>query len=137
LPVEDQAHLRGLGELKRAARLHRSQDRLLTAAPQSRFLLQALAERGGNLGSAVAALGRLLDHYGAAEVDAAIAAVLGEGLPHAGAVRQVLERWRHERGLAPPVAIDLQDRPELRNLSVRPHDLAAYDRLTTKENSHD
>lgn len=131
--VEDPAHIQRLVEYKHHAHEHRSQDRLLTAVPQARALLDRLADRGGNLGSAVAALCRLLDHYGAAEVQVGVATALAQDLPHAGAVRQTLERRRHERGLPPPVAVVLPDKPELRDLHVQPHALANYDHLTKKE----
>ena len=62
--IEDPAHIRRLSEDKHQAHLHRSQDRLLRAVPQARDLLVGLGQRGQNLGSAVAALLRLLDHYG-------------------------------------------------------------------------
>lgn len=136
--VENPEHLQRLVEQKQGARLHRSQDRVLTAVPKSAELLNHLAERGGNLGSAVSALGRLLDHYGAADVDRAVAEALAQDVPHVGAVRQILERRQHERGLPPPIAVMLPaDKPELRDLHVRPHDLARYDQLSLKKEAND
>ena len=129
--IEDPAHIRRLSEDKYQAHLHRSQDRLLRAVPQARDLLVGLGQRAQNLGSAVAALLRLLDHYGAAEVQLAVAEVLLGPAPHPGAVRQILEGRRRRRGLPPPVAITLP--AHVRGLSVRPHALADYDRLTRKE----
>ena len=131
--VEDQTHIQGLVDFKQRAHENRSQDRVLCAVPQAAQLLQRLAERGGNLGSAVAGLGRLLDHYGPVEVGLGVAEALAKDVPHVGAVRHMLECRRHGLGLPPPVAVVLPDKPELRNLHVRPHDLGGYDRLTTKE----
>jgi hypothetical protein len=55
---------------KRAARRHRGTDHLAKVAPESQTLLLHAAERGDNLGTITAALLRLLERYGAAELDA-------------------------------------------------------------------
>lgn len=137
--VEDAAHIAALVDFKRAAHGHRTQDRVLVAVPAARRLLDKLAERGANLGTAVAALGRLLDHYGAQELQLAVLQVLGQDVPHPGAVRQILEHRRHARGLPTPVALVLPDKPAVRQLTVRPHDLGNYDQLThkAKESPHE
>ena len=70
------------------------------------MLLRA-AERGDNLGAITAALLRLLDRYGAAELEAAIREALERGVPHPNAVRLALERRREQRHQAPPVAVML------------------------------
>ena len=85
--IEDEAHLAELAARKRAARHHRGQDRLAQAAPNSRELLMAAAERGENFGSLTAALLRLLDTYGASKLQAAIGKALARGVPHPNAVR--------------------------------------------------
>lgn len=135
--VEDPAHIAGLVEHKRAARAHRSQDLLLAAVPAARALLVRLAERGANLGTAVAALCRLVDHYGAAEVEAAVQVALAQDVPHPGAVRQILERRRYERRLPPPVAVVLPEHVRRKAQPVRPHALSDYDHLTRKEPDHE
>ena len=85
--VEDPAHIAALVEVKRLARHHRGQDQLFHAAANSRDLLTAAAARGEHLGSLTAALLRLLDRYGAAELQAAIGEALSQGVPHPNAVR--------------------------------------------------
>jgi hypothetical protein len=77
--IEDPAHLAELVARKRAARQHRGQDRLAQAAPNSRDLRLAAAARGENLGSLTAALLRLLEAYGAAELQTAIGEALTGG----------------------------------------------------------
>lgn len=129
--VEEPSHIQSLVEYKRQAHLHRSQDRLLHAVPQASELLVRLGQAGGNLGSAVAAFTRLLDSYGATELQAAVAQVLLSPAPHPGSVRQILESRRHQRGLAPPVALVLP--AHVRAITVRPHALSNYDALTKKE----
>lgn len=135
--VEDPEHIRKLEQAKAGAREHRAQDRLLTAVPSVREMLTSLAERGDNRGTSVAALVRLLDHYGGGEVEAAVQHVLAKGVPHPSAVRQTLEHRRHQRGLPPPVAVTLPRDARLRDLQVRPHALGDYDGLGRKEDDHE
>jgi len=134
-PIEDPAHIEALVEHKRGARHHRGQDRLAHSAPNSRELLIRAAEKGDNLGSITAALLRLLDEYGAAELEAAIAEALGRGVAHPNAVRLALERRREARDQPPPLAVTLPDDPRLRNLTVRPHTLGDYDQLHQNNSS--
>ncbi|HWQ23109.1 MAG TPA: IS21 family transposase [Gaiellaceae bacterium] len=135
--VEDPAHVEALVQEKRAARKHRAQDRLAHAAPSSRTLLERLAERGANLGNVTSRLQVLLDLFGAEALEAAIREAIAQGVPHLGAVRQVLERERAARGMVPPLPIPLAD-ARLRELRVRPHALETYDSLTKKrKEAHD
>ena len=133
--VEDPTHIQRLRDHKVEAHLHSSQDRLLRAVPGCQELLQKLGKRGANLGSAAAALLRLLDHYGAAELHIAVTEVLLSSAPHPGSVRQILEKRRDQRGLPQPVAMVLP--ANARGVTVRPHALSGYDGLTKKETSHD
>ena len=139
--IEDPAHIQRLVEHKRNARTHRGFDRLAAAAPSSRELLSQLAQRGCNLGTATAALLRLLDEFGSASLERAIIEALQKDIPHQHAVRQILERQRRERGGKPVVPVDLPDDPRVRDLVVRPHDLERYDALTeppaAKGSDHD
>jgi transposase len=132
--IEDEAHVAALTAHKQAARLHRGQDRLRHAAPQSERLLVAAAERGENIGAVTAVLLRLLDQYGAQELEAGIREALDKDVPHPHAVRQCLERRRQQRDLPPPISVPLSNDPRIATLVVRPHDLSAYD---NKEQHHD
>lgn len=125
--VEDPAHVEALVAAKRQARAHRGTDRLAHAAPSSRALLARLAERGRNLGQAVARLLRLLEIYGAEALENAVMEVLDRDVPHPGAVQHVLERNHAARGRPPAIAIPLPDDPRLAGLDVRPHALSGYD----------
>lgn len=89
--IEDATHVQALVEHKRAARRHRGTDQLAKVAPESQTLLLRAAERGDNLGAITAALLRLLERYGAAELDAAIREAIERGVPHPNAVRLALE----------------------------------------------
>lgn len=135
--VEDPAHIAELVGRKRQARAHRGIDRLAQAAPNSRELLTRAAERGENLGSITAALVRLLERYGAAELEAAIAEALDRGVPHPNAVRLALERRREQRDLPPPVPIALPADARVRDLVVATHKLDDYDQLQAPQEAAD
>ena len=87
-----------------AARRHSATDRLAVAVPASTALLERAARNGHSLHSAVIGLNRLLQHYGASELQAGILEVLAiEGpSPHPNAVQLILER-RRERRRQPPL----------------------------------
>ena len=138
--IENPTHIERLRQAKTAARQHRGLDRLSAAAPSAATLIEQLAARGGIIGSATAAMLRLLDTYGAAAVEDAISEALEHRTPHPHAVRQILERRHHDDGLLPPIPVQLPDNPQVRNLIVRPHPLSDYDNLTQphqEEDDHD
>lgn len=135
--VEEQAHVESLVEVKRAARRHRGMDRLHEATPSCRSLLQLCAERGHNLGSVTAGLLRLLDRFGAAELEQAITEAVAQDAPHLAGVRQVLDRRLKERDQPPPVDIPLPDDPRVRDLVVTPHALETYDQLNQEDTDDD
>ena len=135
--VEIEEHVGELVAWKRAARHHRGLDRLHHAAPHAPAFFAAVAERGGNLGATTTGLTRLLDLYGAAALDQALAQALGASSAHLPALRQILEHQRHSRHQDPPLAVALPDDPRVRDLVVHPHDLATYDQLTTGSSDGD
>ena len=129
--IEHPAHIAALVSAKRGAGHHRAQDRLAHAAPRSRELLQQAAHRGTPLASVTAQLVQLLDDYGAAELEHAIAEALRNDVPHPNSVRQVLERRREQRDRLPPLTLTLPDNDKARNIVVRAASLARYDQLDT------
>ena len=94
--IEDPAHIQALRDHKRRAASASGADRLAHAAPASAELLARAAQNGHSLQSAVAGLNRLLQRYGAHELDAAILEVLKlEGsTPHPNSVLLALEDRR-------------------------------------------
>jgi transposase len=132
--IEDPMHVAALVADKRAARRHRGTDRLAQAAPASQALLVRAGERGDNLGAITVALLRLLDRYGAAELEVAISEALDSDVPHPNAVRLALERRREQRHEPPPVAIDLPAHVKTRDIPVKPHRLETYDRIKDQTN---
>jgi hypothetical protein len=135
--VEDPAHIEALVQRKQEARAHRGLNHLSLAVPQTQDLLVRLAQRGGNLGSATAALMRLLAHHGPTEMQAAVAEALEHNAPHPNAVRLILDRRLQQRKQPPPLAVALPKDPRIQNLSVVPHSLATYDALAQEEDDVD
>lgn len=132
--IEEPSHIAELVAYKREAASGRGMQRLFVAVPVARRLIEALAERGGNIGGAVARLGELLDAFGGEELAAAVEEALAADAPHVAAVRQVLDRRCRQDERVPPVAVALPDDPRVRNQAVRPTTLRAYDQLKrTKE----
>ncbi len=127
--IEDKAHIQALVEQKRAGRHHRAADRLFHAAPASETLLARAAANGGNLRSIAAALSELLERYGAAELQAAIAEALERDVPHPNAARFALDRRRQERQQPPPIALNLPDHVKAKDKPVRPVRRELYDAL--------
>jgi len=135
--IEDPAHVAALVADKRAARVHRAQDRLHHAAPSARALFLRAAARGAHLGVLTRGLIQLLESHGAAALEAAIAAALAEDAAHLAAVRHFIDAHAHARGQRPPLAVALPNDPRLRELSVRTQPLTDYDRLTREPHEHD
>lgn len=132
--VENPDHIDALVKSKAHARRGRGLDRLTRAIPNAEPLIARAAERGGNLGTLTARLLALLDAVPAAELDAAVAEAVVRDIPTVGAVRQILDRHRAERGAPPAVVHRFTTRAG--DVVVRPHDLATYDALRGDPN-HD
>jgi hypothetical protein len=104
--IEEPAHIAELTARKREARRHRGMDRLSYAAPASTELLVQAGKRNGNLGTITMGLLRLLERFGAAELQAAILEALNRDAPHPNAVRLALERRRELPAQAPAAGRD-------------------------------
>jgi hypothetical protein len=127
--IEQEGHLDALRATKARAASSAPNDRLRRAAPQSSALLEEMAKRGSNLGSAVAHLLRLLDQFNGRALNGAIQTAMERNAPNVSAVQMILETSERERGQLTRVEIDLPDDPRVREASVRPHSLADYDRF--------
>jgi len=127
--VEDPSHIESLVEWKKAARELKGRDRLRATVPETDALFDVLALRGDNMGYHTSRLLRLLDAYGAEELRQATRTAIEREAYSSGSIAHVLEQRRRERGLRPPMAVDLPDDPRVRDLRVIPHRLEAYDAL--------
>jgi hypothetical protein len=122
--VENPAHLEALRPQKKHARQARGMDRLRHEAPSRATLLEGAAEPGHNLGSAVAALCRLLDTWNAKALESAIIEAISADRLHVAAVRQALVQCAQAASVDP---IQLSDDDRVKELHVEPHDLGGYD----------
>jgi len=128
--IEDATHIAKLVDQKGQAHAQRGMSRLTQAVPASADLLARAAERGEGLGGITSTLLRLVDRYGAAEVQEATLTALARGVPHPHAVRLALEVQREARNQPPPVAVCMPKHVADRDTVVRPHKLNSYDQLT-------
>lgn len=135
--IEQEDHLAALAAEKRNARQHRGRNRLMAACPNAEAFLQSVALHGGHLGGTTTRLLRLLDVYGARELDIALAEAHARGAFAAQSVAHVLDQRRRARGEKAPLEVVLPDDPRVRDLVVAPRSLASYDRLACapKENA--
>jgi len=131
LTLEDPAHLAALAREKRHAHEHRGRDRLRSSCPRANAFIEALALRGEPMGGHTTRLLKLLDRYGAADLDAALGEALARGAISAASVAHLLDQQARSRGQAPPIDVVLPDDPRVRDLHVEPHSLAPYDDLST------
>jgi transposase len=135
--VESQEHIAALMASKRQAREQRGVDRLARAVPQSQELLRAVVATNGSISQATGALVRLLDDYGAAELEEAIRCAVDEGVLHPHAVRQICEQRAQNRNAVPVLPVPLPDDPRVREAMVKPHNLASYDTVAASKDSSD
>lgn len=128
--IENQLHVQELLDAKRAARQHRNLDRVQLAAPASTKFFHEAAARGQSLGRLTQELNRLLDIYGAGELESAIQKALLAGRIHAAAVQHALEHERGQRGLQTvPVRLRFANNALANELTIAPKTLEAYGRL--------
>ena len=81
------------------------------------------------MGGITSSLLRLVDRYGAAEVQEAVLTALARGVPHPHAVRLALEVQREARNQPPPVDVCMPKHVADRDTVVKPHKLGSYDQL--------
>ena len=129
--IEAPTHLAALAREKRHAHDLRGRDRLRATCAYADALLDALARRGEPLAPHTTRLLRLLDQYGAADVDWALNEALARGAVSAPSVAHLLDQRARARRQPPPLAVVLPADPRVRDLRVTPHPLAAYDALLT------
>ena len=128
--IELASHIQDLVERKAQAHDQRGMGRLRQAVPASVELLTQAAARGENLGSITQALLRLVDRYGASEVQTAVLAALARKVPHPNAVRLALEAQREARQEPAPVAVHLGHKARLHDTVIHAQPLASYDQLS-------
>jgi transposase len=137
--VTDPAHTAAVLAQKRAALGSALGSPLRVAVPLVERFLDAAFPHHRSTTGLTTHLTRLLGLYGAAALDQALAEALQRDTPTLASVEFLLEKHRRAEQRRPPLPVDLEDRPELAALHVKPHDLNDYDRLseTGQEGSDD
>jgi len=105
--------------------------------PASVMFLEQAALRGNPLRSQITELHRLLDEYGAHELEHACLEAIDQGVPHANAVRLALQRRREAAEQLPALAVPLPKDNALRDISVRTASLDSYKRFDAKPKATD
>ena len=131
--VENAAHLAALAKEKRHAHELRGRDRLRNACPAADGFVDALARRGEPLAGHTSRLLHLLDRYGAADLDCALAEALVRGAISAASVAHILDQRARKKNTPPPIDVVLSDDPRVRDLRVTPHALDKYDALSNHD----
>jgi transposase len=124
--IDDPEHRRALLEQKRAGRIPKMRDRLLSQVTGIDALYARWVDAGRNLGLMTARTGKLLDLYGADVLAKAVAEVLACGLHDPGALALRCEQVRRAAGAPMPVALEFG--AHVPDSNVIPHDLSQYDR---------
>lgn len=127
--IENPEHIQALIDYKRKARHERAQDRLAHSVPVSVELIRQGSERDYRPSTMSRELLKLLDSYGASELEIAINEALARQVPHPNAVRLALERRREQRNRPPPLTVPLPAKARAQNISVRTGSLADYDQI--------
>jgi transposase len=131
--IEEREHLAALHEQKRHARELRGRDLLRQECPHADAFIGALALQGSHLGATTTRLLALLDRFGKAALDAAIAEAHGRGAFSAQSIEHILDQSRRAQGIPPPLEVVLPNDPRVRGLRVTPHSLTSYDTLMGRE----
>jgi len=128
--VVDPAHLAELAAQKQRARGLTRRDTVRQACAHAEPFFAELVVRGESLHAAAHQLARLLEEYGAAALDAALAEALRRGAISTPSVTHLLEQRARRARLRPRVPVQLPDDPRVRELTVTPHALDSYDALS-------
>lgn len=128
--VTDPTHAAAVLAQKRAALGSALGSPLRVAVPQAERFLDAAFPHHRGTALLTTHLTRLMSLYGAGALNHALAEALQRDTPTLASVEFLLEKHRRTEQRRPPLPVDLEDRPELAALHVKPHDLNDYDRLS-------
>ena len=140
------AHATAVFEQKRQGLGHAARTPLEVIVPEASPFLDAAFTHGQHATAAIVnRLGSLLSLYGAPALATALREAAARNTPTLASVEYLIEKKRRQDRRTPPIPIDLDDRPDLAALHVRPHSLHVYDELTdacsddgnNKDNDHD
>jgi len=101
----------------------------MTVCLSAQPFFEKVALHGGHLGGTTSRLLRLLDQYGPAELEVALAEAHRRNAFTAQSVAHVLDQRRRARGTPTLVPVVLPNDPRVRDLVVPTRSLSAYDSL--------
>ena len=127
--ITDPTHTDALLAKKRAAQATAAGSPLRVAVPEVERFLDAAFPHHRGTALLTTHLTRLMSLYGAEALNHALAEALKHKTPTLASVEFLLEKHRRTKARQPPLPVDLDNRPELAALHVKPHDLDDYDRL--------
>ena len=128
--IEDADHIRSLARHKRRATEQAGRHHIMYACPHAAPFFAELCARDEPISSHTRRLGRLLDTYGARDLDQALKQAIERGAISAASVAYLLDKKRREQNQPPVLMSDISRDPRVQSLRVRPHSLAPYDKLT-------
>jgi transposase len=135
--IECDEHIETLASIKKQARLHRGQSKLIHAIDCSRDFLNRAAAHGYALRGITNQLLSLLDDYGASILSEAMADALARDVPHPNSVRLSLQRIQDARLAVPTVSLTLSSDKRVQELVVKPHPLSDYDLFNNPNSNED
>jgi hypothetical protein len=132
--IDDASHLRAAHEARQSSLPARRRDTLVALIPDAAKLLEMLVQRDENLHPHLRRIYDLIELHGQVSVASAIAEAIQRGTPRSESVGQIIERRERAKRTPPLVPVDLPDRPGVRDIVVRPHDLSRYDQPSVTGN---
>lgn len=134
--IERPEHRQALLKLKRSAQAASPSTRL-NAVPQAQDFLKQAFKRGDAIVPLTKKLELLLDDYGEIALQQAIQEALEQNTPQLSSVAFLLKKHRAAHNRRPPLPVQLDKRPDLANIHIRPHPLEIYDELSKTDDNDD
>jgi hypothetical protein len=131
--VKDPAHEKALFKLRRKARHSTAFERLTDLVPAAENFVQQAFEKGDSARNLAHKLMLLLDDYGKDELQLAIQTALKRNTPRLSSVAFILNKRRAASTRRPPLTVQLEHRPDLAEIYVKPHSPEVYDELSKSQ----
>lgn len=128
--IRNDDHFSGLYQQKPGAAMNSGQAFLVQAVPETEELFTMMISQGLPLGAATRKLMELMETYGIQATGESIREAVARKCPRIPFIAMRLAERERLKNSPPAVPIILPDRPNLSEIAVTPHDLAAYDNLT-------
>jgi len=131
--VEEPAHLKALAEYKKRAQQLTGRDLLRASCSNAEAFIAELARRGNPMGPQTSRLLKLLERYGAKDLDSALSEALLRNAIGASAVAHICDQLQKQLGRPPILPPVLSPQVRERDVTITPHDLNRYDEINQHE----